>query len=58
MLKNGTYAAWFKTPLSHGTGIVHVLDGKIWGRDGVMTYDGNCEVDVHRRCSATIANSR
>ena len=45
MLKNGTYAAWFKTPLGHGTGIVHVLDGKIWGRDGVMTYDGNCEVD-------------
>lgn len=48
MLKDGTYAAWFKTPLSHGTGIVHVADGKIWGRDSVMTYDGSCEVDGDR----------
>jgi hypothetical protein len=26
-------AAWFNTPLQHGTGIVHVADGQIWGRD-------------------------
>jgi hypothetical protein len=45
VLKDGTYAAWFKTPVSQGTGIVHVADGKIWGRDSVMTYDGSCEVD-------------
>lgn len=44
MLKDGTYAAWFKTPVSQGTGIVHVVDGRIWGRDGVMTYDGSCEL--------------
>lgn len=48
MLKDGTYAAWFKTPQGQGTGIVHVADGKIWGRDGVMTYDGSCEVDGDR----------
>ncbi len=48
MLKDGTYAAWFRTPLSQGTGIVHVADGKIWGRDNVMTYDGSCEVDGDR----------
>ena len=36
MLKDGTYAAWFKTPSGQGTGIVHVAHGKIWGRDGVM----------------------
>ena len=51
MLKDGTYAAWFKTPLGQGTGIAHVADGKIWGRDGVMTYDGTCEVHgdrIHR----------
>ena len=57
MLKNGTYAAWFKTPLSHGTGIVHVLDGKIWGRDGVMTYDGNCTLDGDR-FTATVTTRR
>jgi hypothetical protein len=48
MLKDGTYAAWFKTPLSNGTGIAHVADGKIWGRDSIMTYSGSCEVDGDR----------
>ena len=45
MLKDGTYAAWFTTPLSQGTGIAHVADGKIWGRDSIMTYSGTCEID-------------
>jgi hypothetical protein len=57
VLKDGTYAAWFKTPLSHGTGIVHVADGKIWGRDSVMTYDGSCEVDGDR-FTATVMTKR
>jgi len=48
VLKDGTYAAWFKTPAGHGTGIVHVADGRIWGRDGVMTYEGSCVVDGDR----------
>ena len=48
MLKDGTYAAWFKTPVGQGTGIVHVANGKIWGRDGVMTYDGSCELHGDR----------
>jgi hypothetical protein len=48
VLKDGTYAAWFKTPAGHGTGIVHVAHGRIWGRDGVMTYEGACEVDGDR----------
>jgi hypothetical protein len=48
MLKDGTYAAWFKTPLGQGTGIAHVADGKIWRRDSIMTYSGTCEVDGER----------
>ncbi|SDK01522.1 hypothetical protein SAMN05216338_108013 [Bradyrhizobium sp. Rc2d] len=48
MLKNGTYAAWFKTPLGQGTAIAHVADGKIWGRDSVMTCSGSCEIDGDR----------
>ena len=48
MLKDGTYAAWFKTPLGQGTGIAQVADGKIWGRDSIMTYSGSCEVDGDR----------
>lgn len=57
MLKDGTYAAWFKTPLGQGTGIVHVADGKIWGRDSVMTYDGTCKVDGDR-FTATVTTKR
>lgn len=49
MLKDGTYAAFFKTSQgSQGTGIAHVADGKIWGRDSIMTYSGSCEVDGDR----------
>ena len=48
MLKDGTYAAWFKTPLGQGAAIAHVADGKISGRDSIMGYSGTCEVDGHR----------
>jgi hypothetical protein len=49
MLRDGTYAAFFKTSLgSQGTGIAHVADGKIWGSDSIMTYSGSCEVDGDR----------
>ena len=45
MLRDGTYAAWFRTSIGHGTGIAHLADGKIWGRDSIMTYSGSCRVD-------------
>ena len=48
MLKDGTYAAWYKTPFDQGTGIVHVADGQIWGCDSLMTYHGSCKVDGDR----------
>ena len=57
MLKDGTYAAWYKTPLDQGTGIVHVADGQIWGRDSLMTYHGSLEVDGDR-FTATVATKR
>jgi hypothetical protein len=40
MFENGTYAAWFKTPLNQGAGLAHVADGKIEGGDSFMTYSG------------------
>lgn len=55
MLKNGTYAAWFKTPLGHGTGIAHVADGRIWGRDSIMTYSGSCQIDGDRFTAVVLA---
>jgi len=57
MLKNGTYAAWFKTPLGQGTGIAHVADGKIWGRDSLTTYSGSCELHGDR-FTATVSVKR
>ncbi len=48
MLKDGTYAAWYKTPLDQGTGIVHLADGQIWGCDSLVNYHGSCKVDGDR----------
>jgi hypothetical protein len=57
MLKDGTYAAWYKTPLDQGTGIVHVADGQIWGSDSLMTYRGSLKVDGDR-FTATVSTKR
>jgi T3SS negative regulator,GrlR len=57
MLKDGTYAAWFKTPLREGAGIVHFADGKIWGGDSIMSYSGSYRVDGDR-WSATVTTRR
>ncbi len=57
MLKDGTYAAWFRTPLGDGTGIVHFADGKVWGRDSIMLYSGTYEVKGDR-FSAVVTTKR
>jgi hypothetical protein len=48
MLKDGTYRAWFKTPLGQGTGIAHVAGDRIWGCDSIMNYSGTCHIDGER----------
>jgi hypothetical protein len=55
MLKDGSYAAWFKTPMGQGTGIAHLADGKIWGRDSIMTYSGSCTIDGDRFTATLVA---
>lgn len=57
MLRDGTYAAWFKTAHGTGTGIAHFADGKVWGCDSIMTYHGTCEVDGER-FTALISTTR
>jgi hypothetical protein len=57
MLKDGTYAAWFKTAIGNGTGIAHVADGKVWGRDSLMTYHGTCQV-MGDRFTALVSTKR
>jgi hypothetical protein len=41
MLRNGSYSAWFRTPLGEGTGVFILTDGKMTGGDTVMTYTGS-----------------
>jgi hypothetical protein len=57
MLKDGTYAAWFKTPLRDGAGIVHFANGRIWGGDSIISYSGSYEVDGDR-WTATVTTKR
>jgi hypothetical protein len=48
MLKDGKYAAWFRSSRGEGTGIVHLANGKISGGDSIFTYVGSYEVDDDR----------
>jgi hypothetical protein len=48
MLKDGTYAVWFRTARGVGTGIIHFADGKVWGRDSIISYSGSYEVAGER----------
>ncbi|MGY4373287.1 hypothetical protein ACVWZ3_000926 [Bradyrhizobium sp. i1.3.6] len=41
MLRDGKYAAWFRTPRGQGTGIVDLAEGRISGRDSFFTYGGS-----------------
>jgi hypothetical protein len=41
MLRNGSYSAWFRTPLREGTGIVELNNGKVTGGDPVFAYSGS-----------------
>jgi hypothetical protein len=43
MFKDGTYSAWYRSPLGEGTGIAHFADGKLRGRDSILFYDGTYE---------------
>jgi hypothetical protein len=57
MLRNGQYAAWFRTSHGEGTGIVDLADGRISGGDCMFTYSGSYEVDDDR-FTATLATRR
>jgi hypothetical protein len=43
MFKDGTYSAWYKSPLGEGTGVAHFADGELRGRDSILLYDGTYE---------------
>ncbi|UPK34003.1 hypothetical protein IVB18_38485 [Bradyrhizobium sp. 186] len=45
MLRDGKYAAWFRTPHGQGTGLVYLTEGRISGSDSFFTYGGSYRVD-------------
>lgn len=57
MLKQGTYAVWFNTPMGEGTGIVHFRDGVVSGGNDILTYSGSYETEADR-FRAVIQTSR
>src|ERR1700756_3329178 len=57
MLKDGKYAAWFRTSRGEGTGIVHLENGKISGGDSIVAYGGSYEIDEDR-FTATLTTRR
>lgn len=57
MLRDGEYAAWFRTSRGEGTGIVHLKNGRISGGDTIITYGGCYAVDGDR-FTATLTTRR
>ncbi|MBR0994283.1 hypothetical protein JQ580_26530 [Bradyrhizobium japonicum] len=58
MMRDGKYAAWFRTPRGQGTGIVHLADGRISGGDSFFTYDGSYLFDDDQRFTAVLTTRR
>ena len=58
MLKEGKYAAWFRTAQAQGTGIVHLAEGRISGSDSFFTYGGSYHLDDDQRFTAVLTTRR
>jgi len=52
MIREGRYAAWFRTSRGEGTGIVQLANGTISGGDSFFTYGGTYEIDRDRFTAA------
>ena len=48
MLRDGRYAAWFRTSRGEGTCNVHLANGRISGGDSFFTYSGSYQADDDR----------
>ena len=57
-MREGKYAAWFRTPHGQGTGIVHLAEGRISGSDSFFTYGGSYQFDDEQRFTAVLTTRR
>lgn len=58
MMRDGKYAAWFRTPRAQGTGVVHLAEGRISGSDSFFTYGGSYQFDDDQRFTAVLTTRR
>ncbi len=56
MLRDGKYAAWFRTARGQGTGVVDLTEGRILGSDSFFTYGGSYRVDEERFSAVLTVN--
>jgi hypothetical protein len=56
-MRNGLYRVHFQTPLGMGAGVVHAVDGRMWGGDAGLYYVGTYTTDGDR-LNATVATER
>jgi hypothetical protein len=47
-MRDGLYKVEFKTPLGFGSGVVHLLTGRMWGGDAALYYLGNLQEEGNR----------
>jgi hypothetical protein len=57
MLRDGRYAAWFRTSRGEGTCNVHLANGRLSGGDSFFTYSGSYQTDGDR-FTATLTTKR
>lgn len=56
-MRNGLYSVHFQTPLGMGAGVVHALDGRMWGGDAGLYYVGTYSTDGDK-LTATVTTDR
>ena len=56
-MRNGLYHVDFKTQRDFGAGVVHAIDGKLWGGDAGLYYVGNYTV-AGDKLSASVRTDR
>jgi hypothetical protein len=57
MIRDGKYAAWYRTSRGEGTGVVYLANGEISGGDSVISYGGSYQVEGER-FTATLTTRR
>lgn len=57
-MKEGKYAAWFRTAHAQGTGIVHLAEGRISGSDSFFSYGGSYHFDNDQHFTAILTTRR